>query len=124
MTFSGDFNPVLVKKKVQSFLMRLGFSLNPEKTHVCSQKNRQEVTGLVVNQKLQTSKEYRRRIRQECYYIKKFGLKDHLAHIGYKKGETHYLQSLNSKINYILYVNHSDSEFLLLKKELSSCFQV
>ena len=51
MTFSGDFNPVLVKKKVQSFLMRLGFSLNPEKTHVCSQKNRQEVTGLVVNQK-------------------------------------------------------------------------
>lgn len=124
MTFSGDFNPVLVKKKVQSFLMRLGFSLNPEKTHVCSQKNRQEVTGLVVNQKLQTSKEYRRRIRQECYYIKKFGLKDHLAHIGYKKGETHYLQSLNSKINYILYVNPSDSEFLLLKKELSSFFQV
>lgn len=124
MTFSGDFNPMLVKKKVQSFLLRLGFILNPAKTHICSQKNRQEVTGIVVNQKLQVSKEYRRRIRQECYYIRKFGLKDHLTHIGYKKGETHYLQSLNSKINYVLYVNPSDSEFLLLKEDLSSFLQV
>lgn len=124
MTFSGDFNPMLVKKKVQSFLLRLGFILNPAKTHICSQKNRQEVTGIVVNQKLQVSKEYRRRIRQECYYIRKFGLKDHLTHIGYKKEETHYLQSLNSKINYVLYVNPSDSEFLLLKEDLSSFLKV
>lgn len=124
MTFSGNFNPLFVKKKVQSFLIRLGFSLNSEKTHVCSQKNRQAVTGIVVNQKLQVPKEYRRRIRQECYYIKKFGLKDHLAHIGYKKGETHYIQSLNSKINYVLYVNPLDSEFLLLKEEIFSFLQV
>ena len=33
-----------------------------------------------------------------------------------KKEETHYLQSLNSKINYVLYVNPLDSEFLLLKE--------
>lgn len=54
----------------------------------------------------------------QVFISKKNGLKDHLAHIGYKKGEAHYLQSLNSKINYVLYVNPLDSEFLLLKKEL------
>ena len=117
MTFSGDFNPVLVKKKVQSFLMRLGFHLNPEKLCMLT-KNRQEVTGLVVNQNLQTSKEYRRPYPTRMLLHQKIRSKrpSCTTSESQKRRKPTICKVINSKINYILYVNPSDSEFLLFKE--------
>ena len=47
LTFSGDFNPKEVYRKAKGFLNRLGFEVNSRKTHIISQKNRQEVTRSV-----------------------------------------------------------------------------
>lgn len=119
MTFSGDFQPHILIKKAEAFLNRLGFQLKDEKTHIYTQKNRQEVTGIVVNEKLQTPRHYRRQIRQECYYIKKFGIQEHLKHINYPGKKEKYLESLLGKILYVLQINPQDEEFLRLKQEFA-----
>ena len=59
----------------------MGFEINPKKTKICPQGQQQIVTGIVVNEKAQVPKTYRRNLRQEIYYIEKFGLSEHLAHI-------------------------------------------
>ena len=60
MTFSGSFDTHETIHKVSSFLLRLGFELNGKKTFICTRSRRQEVTGLIVNDHVQTSREYRR----------------------------------------------------------------
>lgn len=104
LTFSGDFDPKILKNKVQSFLETLGFNLNSKKTKVINESNRQLVTGLVVNKKVNVPKKYRHKIRQELYYINKFGLESHLNKINESKEK--YLASLKGKINYCLSINY------------------
>lgn len=118
LTFSGDFNPKEVYRKAKGFLNRLGFEVNSRKTHIISQKNRQEVTGITVNEKLQVPKNYRRQLRQECYYIQKFGLENHLKQTGCQDSSAKYLQRLLGKIEYVLQVNPEDMEFQELKKRM------
>lgn len=50
-----------------------GLTINPEKTRVQSKHQRQEVTGLVVNNKVNVSKRYIKQIRLWLHYWEKFG---------------------------------------------------
>lgn len=75
MTFSGDFNPSEIITKVRKMLYKLGLELNDSKIHVIYRSSSQKVTGIVVNEKVQVSSKYRKRIRQEVYYIKKIWFK-------------------------------------------------
>lgn len=118
MTFSGNFLPKTLIKKIQNMLSRLGMTLNYKKIHVISCNYRQSVTGIVVNEKLQVSKEYRKKIRQEVYFINKLGLKYHLKNIKYKKDKKMYLKALYGKILYVLQINNTDEEFLNYKKRI------
>lgn len=61
---------------------------------------RQVVTGVVVNQKLQVDKDKRRRVRQEVFYIKKWGLASHLKKIGCEK--KNYLKHLLGEMTFML----------------------
>ena len=114
MTFSGSFSPGQVTAKVRGFLGRLGFQLNPEKTRVIHQGQRQIVTGIVVNEKAQTAKAYRRRLRQEIYYIEKFGICEHLKNIHSPQTPENYLKSLEGTIRYCLQINPQDVQLLKL----------
>lgn len=111
LTFSGSFNPSTVIHKASSFLLRVGFQVNPEKTRISTQGQRQSVTGIVVNKKAQLPKEYRRRLRQEIYYIEKFGIKEHLEKIHSSSDPEKYLESLEGKVRYVLQINPLDREF-------------
>jgi len=112
MTFSGDFDEKILKNKVEGFLNTLGFVINEEKTRLVRGNRQQNVTGVVVNEKVQTTKEYRKKIRQEIHYCKTFGIKSHLDKLNKDKIEVpQYLQSLLGKINHILYINPYDAEF-------------
>ena len=106
LTFSGDFDPKILKNKVQSFIETLGFNLNSHKIKVINQANRQLVTGLVVNEKINVPKKYRKKIRQELYYINKLVLDNHLDKINASKDK--YLASLRGKINYCLSINYDN----------------
>ena len=85
-----------------------GFSINPEKTRVARSNARQEVTGIVVNSHMQISKEKRKQIRQQIYYIRKYGLESHLERI--EENRANYLNHLLGQINFALFVNPKDEE--------------
>ena len=111
MTFSGNFNPKKKKKKVRKMLYKLGLQLNNNKIHVVSKSSNQNVTGIVVNEKVQVSSKYRKEIRQEIYYIKKFGLESHLKYNEVEINKEKYLNILYGKIIYVLQINEDDNEF-------------
>lgn len=75
LTFSGAFAPEEVIRKVRGFLQVYGFELNRKKTRVLGRGNAQSVTGIVVNEKAQVSRAYRRKLRQEVYLFDRYGIK-------------------------------------------------
>lgn len=136
-------------KKVRSFLHAYGFELNNKKTRILRQNVRQSVTGIVVNEKLQVSREYRKNLRQELYYCRKFGVESHLrrkyaecdgrAGCTGKRNENiefdetknfeqaifcqRYLQKLLGKISYVCLVNPEDAVFEKAKGEVIKLMQ-
>ena len=118
LTFSGNFEPDEVIRKVKEELFKKHFKINKKKIHVIKNHAQQRVTGVVVNKKAQVSKIYRKEIRKEMYYIKKYGIKSHLEKIHSLKTPQEYLQSLMGKINYVLMINNEDREFQKYKQEL------
>lgn len=115
MTFSGDFNSSLVIKKVKDMLSKLGFELNKNKIHIIKQNQQQKITGIVVNEKIQVERKYRKEIRKGIYYIKKYGLDSHLNRINCKNKEK-YLSKLYGKILFVLQINNNDKDFINYKK--------
>lgn len=108
LTFSGDFNPHFLISNISKFVYNEGFCINPPKTRIARSNTRQEVTGIIVNSHMQLSKEKRKLIRQQVYYIRKFGLESHLERIG--ENRANYLNHLLGQINFALFVNPKDKE--------------
>lgn len=119
MTFSGDFNPSEIIKKVRKMLYRLNLKINNKKINVINNSHQQKVTGLVVNQKVNVPRKYRDKIRQEIYYIKKYGLEEHLNKINYQLSKQKYLDSLFGRILYVLSINSQNEEFLEYKNYIN-----
>ncbi|MBE6154888.1 MAG: RNA-directed DNA polymerase [Firmicutes bacterium] len=119
LTFSGDFDVKKLKNKVQAFLEEIGYNLNDKKTKVIKNNKRQIVTGLVVNEKVNIPISYRKKIRQEMYYINKYGIDSHLKYINNTNKEK-YINSLKGKINYCLNINPNNTEFQSYLKKLNN----
>mgnify|MGYP002624396859 CR=1 FL=1 len=120
MTFSGNFNPSEIIIKVRKMLYKLGLSLNNDKIHVVTKSSSQFVTEIVVNEKAQVNSRYRKEIRQEIYYIKKFGLESHLNNSKYNLDAKSYINSLYGRILYVLQINSNDLEFISYKHYVSN----
>ncbi len=117
LTFSGDFNTSAIIKIVKQELQKIHLKLNYKKIHIVYSNKCQIVTGIVVNKKINAKKEYRHKIRQEMYYIKKYGIDSHLKK---KKimNKKKYINSLIGKINYCLYLNKDYSIYREYLQEL------
>ncbi len=118
MTFSGDFNPKLVIVFVREELKKRGFLLNEQKTRIQRSGTRQSVTGIVVNEKLSIPADYRRKLRQELYFVQKYGVSDHLRRTGVDIPEEVYLQQLLGRVNYVLQITPKDKDFLQIRQRL------
>ena len=70
---------------------------------------------------MQVPYKYRHKIRQEIYYIKKYGLESHLKKIGLDDCQK-YLLSLRGKINYCLQINPQDKTLLEYKNFINKFF--
>ena len=114
MTFSGDFDEKEIIELVKFELKKIGLFLKNRKTAVIPNTKRQTVTGIVVNEKINLTKEYKKKIRQEVYYITKFGLEEHLKRIG-ETDKQKYLLSLKGRIAFVLQTTPKDKEFLEYK---------
>ncbi len=122
MTFSGDFDEGEIVAFVKGELARLGLFLKNRKTAVIPQTRRQTVTGIVVNEKLNLTKEYKRKLRQEMYYVEKFGIDGHLERLGVTDRQG-YVRSLMGRVAHVLATTPSDPEFRAYKALLSSCIK-
>jgi RNA-directed DNA polymerase len=56
-------------EKLLQTIIRSGFTVNPDKTRMQYRTSRQDVTGLVVNSKVNIRSEYRRRVRAMCHRL-------------------------------------------------------
>ena len=56
-------------KPLQEIVVRSGFAINPAKTRMQYYTSRQDVTGLVVNRKVNIRREYRHRVRAMCHRL-------------------------------------------------------
>jgi RNA-directed DNA polymerase len=124
LTFSGDFDENVVLSFVSEVVNQFDLVIHPEKVKLMTPNQRQTVTGIVVNQKPQVVFHKRNKIRQEIYYIKKFGLINHMERKGIKNRS--YLEHILGKVNFIIQVNPTDAEFkeykdflIKLKNEIS-----
>lgn len=76
LTFSTDekINKKNVIKFITKIIERYQFKINSKKTKVFSRSYRQEVTGLVVNEKVNLSREFRYNLKALLHNLKKDGL--------------------------------------------------
>jgi len=116
LTFSGDFEEEQVIKIVTNELKKIGLRLNKSKVKVMGRNDRQIVTGIVVNKIVQIPRYKRNDIRKEVYFVKKFGLDDHLVKTKNNRGN--YIKHLLGKIEYAIFINPKDEEMLGYKKYL------
>ena len=110
MTFSGDFEPGMVIKFVRNVLKSMDLLINYKKLRTRRPGQRQEVTGVVVNEKIQAPKELRKKLRQSVYYIEKYGLSSHLEKTENLKAN--HIYHLLGIANFILFLNPDDQEVI------------
>lgn len=79
MTFSGDRELDFLIPLVEQELLQYGFVPNCVKTRIYRENDRKIVTGLLVKEDgLRIPKQFKRKLKQEIYYCKKFGVSTHL----------------------------------------------
>ena len=112
ITISGDNMKI---EKVISFISMVlkenNFELNKEKIKIMKRNSRQLVTGIVSNNdRLNVPKDQIRNLRKDIYYIKKYGIDNHMSRIGIKKA--HYINHLMGIANFILFINKNNKTAL------------
>lgn len=107
LTFSGNLYTSEIIRFVKYLFDAYELKINSDKTRTRRKHQRQEVTGVVVNQKLQAPKNVRRRFRQEVYYIKKYGFDSHVETLGINRKR--YLEHLIGRGNFIVCINKLDN---------------
>jgi RNA-directed DNA polymerase len=97
-----------ILKGTHGIVAHEGLVIHPDKTRVLRQSQQQEVTGVVVNQKLNVDRSTLKRFRATLYQIEKDGL------AGKQWGQgADLLQSIHGFAHYIAMVNpHKGGEFL------------
>ena len=123
ITISGNIEERKIPE-IMSYCNRLlgqyGLSLNRGKTKVLRPQHKHFVTGIVVNKKVSADRKLKRELRQQLYYIKKYGIESHILHEGIR--QERYLYHLMGKVQWVLFLEPQNKEFLeyckILKDEV------
>ena len=119
ITISGDIKDSQIKSIIDfcdKTLSDFGLKLHKSKTKILRQSNCQYVTGVVLNNKISAGTKQKKKIRQSVYYIKKYGLESHMEYLNINK--QNYLSHLLGKINWVLYLEKGNKEFIEYKREI------
>lgn len=120
IALSGEFDVRECIFVVRRIVERHGFSINQEKTHVRKSWQRQTVTGIAVNDKLQVPGAVRKRLRQEIYYIVKYGIEGHIEKRGLQVKPSYYLQHIIGQVSYCLFINPKDEGMQKCLKDIKN----
>lgn len=108
ITFSGltlsRKNLVCVSRKASKVISCFGFGVNVQKTNIVNSGSRKVITGLCVNDNvLRIPRTYKEKVKQELYFIDKYGFEQHCTALKVKN-HLSYLRHLRAKIVYICQV--------------------
>lgn len=123
ITFSSHVNVYKESGEFVSELIRIikdqGFHINPLKTRLQKDGYRKEVTGLVVNEKVNVSQRYIKQIRLWLYYWERYGyekaysffLQQYKADRGHvKKGNPDMANVIGGKLDYLKMVKREEND--------------
>ncbi|MCK1235663.1 retron St85 family RNA-directed DNA polymerase [Streptococcus uberis] len=101
ITISGNSKIFWIKGIVEEIICSYQFTLNDEKTVFLKPGDRKRVTGIIVNEKLSVPRSVTRNLRKEIYFIKKYGLEEHLEKYNFKGSKERYISHLYGLASYI-----------------------
>lgn len=119
ITVSGNSSLYPAYCVAKNFLDEMGFELNEHKTHFITNSFRQMVTGLTVNEKVNVTTDYKRKLRQELYYTDRFGLESAAQYLHQPDAQKYY-QQLMGRLNFVLSIEPDNSYFISAKEKLSA----
>ena len=112
--------------EIQRIIGDQGFHIKESKTRLQKEGYRQEVTGLLVNEKVNVQKRYIKQLRMWIYYWENYGYEkaeslfrqDYVADKGHtKKGLPNMLNVLKGKLDYLKMVKGEDNTLYLKLRE-------
>ena len=118
ITVSGDNSLYPAYLKAKELLSQRGLLLNEDKTHFITDSFRQTVTGLTVNEKVNVTADYKRKLRQELYYADRFGIES-AAQFLHQPDAQKYYQQLMGRLNFVLSIEPDHTYFINAKEKLS-----
>jgi len=104
ITFSGTRELPKFLPLIKQIIENEGFILNNKKQRILYNHNAQIVTGLIVNNKVNVSKKMRTELRQNLYYMQKYGIDEHISKSGFD-GRIQFLAHIKGIINFINMIN-------------------
>ena len=118
--FSSDVDELSwIVQSVSALVQKYGFEINMGKTKLFKDNDIKLIMGLNLSNGLRVQNSYKRKLRQEIYYCKKFGIMNHLEHGG-KEKKANYQGYLYGKAYFINMVEPSEGKRFL--KELDDLF--
>ncbi|HOV84624.1 MAG TPA: reverse transcriptase family protein [Paludibacteraceae bacterium] len=122
----------LLKINGNEKVIGLPLKINSDKTRLQKSAYRQEVTGLIVNEKVNVRKRYVKQIRMWLYYWEKYGYekaqqiftRDYITDKGHvKKGKPNLINVLDGKLKFLKMVKgEEDSTYKTLKRRFEKQF--
>lgn len=129
------FDEVIISNKIIDIISggySTGFRINPKKIKLSKKMFRQEVTGIIVNEKLNINKDYIKKLRAMLYSIRTEGFvftykrnfKDK-SKITKQKAKSRLFNYIQGKLNYMKMIRgFNDKLFLKYAKEFNELFEV
>ena len=138
MVFSGDFadrgEAIEFLNRAIRVVTKQGFRINRLKTGIRKEGSRRVVTGLLVDgDKVRVPKQYKDQIKQELYYLEKFGVDDHCRRLSEKisqkyskpatpKNKIAYLLRLSGKIRYVEFIEPQNNTVIGFRETFNRLF--
>ena len=110
LIFSGDYISLKFRNFVIFLIKKYGFKVNSKKTSLKINAGQNIVTGVLVKDSIFVPKKYKRKLRQEMFFINKFGILSHIASSNIR--DPNYIYSLMGRINFVLSVEPDNKEFI------------
>ncbi len=120
IAFSGSNITVKHLEYVTKIIIQCGFEVNESKTILQQNKGKRILTGISISgSNLKIPKNYKRKLKQEVYFINKFGIISHIRKM--KIRNPAYLKTIIGKLNFWLVVE-PDNQFA--KKSLENLLKI
>ncbi|MDR0905452.1 MAG: reverse transcriptase family protein [Oscillospiraceae bacterium] len=100
ITISCDRDITPHMRDIENIINAYGFQLNADKTRVFGENRPKFITGLVVGEDIRIRKAFKRKLKQEIHFCKKFGVTVHLENSNNAKS-INYKEHLYGKAYYV-----------------------